>query len=608
MIKRSAIMLLFLAFFNIYAEEKDELIWHGNATQAEIGTLPTVGYFVAASQLPEGALVLIENVKTNTTTKAITIKSDSAKESEIAILSDMVATTLGINYGEVHEIKIYLLLAQDSDYAITELQNTNEIETQTIDEAPKEEQDEPLVEEELENENKEPIIEESSEPDDKPKAIFIVEKLDIDENKENSEEDNDKSPEQEVEEQSEEQPEDDPTIVVPETKDDQAPVFEVLPLDEEKPAPQEKKDDSPEEETHEEPPEEITPSEEKEVETVEPDIAVEETIEDEVVEQDEKEAEATEEEKVIEIIDLEHNSKKYDEIETSEFFIPAIDEGVTVTSKTSPQINFLVSINGKELLLPRIPETRASDFLYEVLESKVGEETIEDLFITNLDEIENFKSEENIATAVESLANQTGGEDFELSLEDFPELNKQEIDFSIITSEIAKQVLELPGVEDLPTQKEAEKGAKIESVIIQAETELEVVDIQRDLPAVEEKNIEKEEPEIKSADVEEIKTPETTKPQIKPEAEKAPQGIDFDKYRGKNMFFLQIGIFKDRGSAVEATEMLQSTRFPVSILEVENNGKKVYKVLVGPIFEGEKGIVLKTMKKLGFKDAFFIKL
>ena len=71
----------------------------------------------------------------------------------------------------------------------------------------------------------------------------------------------------------------------------------------------------------------------------------------------------------------------------------------------------------------------------------------------------------------------------------------------------------------------------------------------------------------------------------------------------KEAYYLQLGVYSMKDSALKLAENIGSV-YPVGINFRETSGKRVYRVLVGPLNQDESGVVLLTLRSLGFKDAF----
>lgn len=81
----------------------------------------------------------------------------------------------------------------------------------------------------------------------------------------------------------------------------------------------------------------------------------------------------------------------------------------------------------------------------------------------------------------------------------------------------------------------------------------------------------------------------------------APRGASLEKA------FIQIGIFSVKGNADNTATSLRGAGVLPIIKEQENQGKPFYRVLVGPATsKSERATLLKTIKGLGFTDAYFV--
>ena len=71
--------------------------------------------------------------------------------------------------------------------------------------------------------------------------------------------------------------------------------------------------------------------------------------------------------------------------------------------------------------------------------------------------------------------------------------------------------------------------------------------------------------------------------------------------------FIQIGIFSVKGNADNTATSLRGAGVLPIVKEQENQGKPFYRVLVGPATnKSERATLLKTVKDLGFSDAYFV--
>ena len=71
--------------------------------------------------------------------------------------------------------------------------------------------------------------------------------------------------------------------------------------------------------------------------------------------------------------------------------------------------------------------------------------------------------------------------------------------------------------------------------------------------------------------------------------------------------FIQIGIFSVKGNADNTATSLRGAGVLPIVKEQENQGKPFYRVIVGPATnKSERATLLKTIKELGFTDAYFV--
>ncbi len=76
---------------------------------------------------------------------------------------------------------------------------------------------------------------------------------------------------------------------------------------------------------------------------------------------------------------------------------------------------------------------------------------------------------------------------------------------------------------------------------------------------------------------------------------------------GLEKAFIQIGIFSVKGNADNTATSLRGAGVLPIVKEQENQGKPFYRVLVGPATsKSERAALLKTVKGLGFSDAYFV--
>jgi len=101
---------------------------------------------------------------------------------------------------------------------------------------------------------------------------------------------------------------------------------------------------------------------------------------------------------------------------------------------------------------------------------------------------------------------------------------------------------------------------------------------------------------------EEIVLPEVEVAEITPEPE--PKEVSEELEKGS--YYLQLGAFKEESLADSLAAKVQPA-YPVKIYRTVLNKSELYKVLVGPLSEDEKGSLLYNFKIKGYKDAFLRK-
>jgi cell division septation protein DedD len=68
-------------------------------------------------------------------------------------------------------------------------------------------------------------------------------------------------------------------------------------------------------------------------------------------------------------------------------------------------------------------------------------------------------------------------------------------------------------------------------------------------------------------------------------------------------YYLQIGAYhKTESVKAEIAKMEKS--YPLAIQSAGSSEKPLYRVLVGPLNQGESGALLQNFKTMGYKDAF----
>ncbi|MEM6897608.1 MAG: SPOR domain-containing protein, partial [Pseudomonadota bacterium] len=71
--------------------------------------------------------------------------------------------------------------------------------------------------------------------------------------------------------------------------------------------------------------------------------------------------------------------------------------------------------------------------------------------------------------------------------------------------------------------------------------------------------------------------------------------------------FVQIGIFSVEDNARRTADQMRGAGIVPTVYEQESQGKPFWRVVVGPVgTESDRGEVLKTVKSLGFTDAYFV--
>jgi cell division protein FtsN len=70
-----------------------------------------------------------------------------------------------------------------------------------------------------------------------------------------------------------------------------------------------------------------------------------------------------------------------------------------------------------------------------------------------------------------------------------------------------------------------------------------------------------------------------------------------------NRYYLQVGAYSNAGSAQRAVAQL-GAQYPTEVLADGGEGRTLYRVLVGPLNEDERGSVLYFVRAMGYRDAF----
>jgi hypothetical protein len=71
----------------------------------------------------------------------------------------------------------------------------------------------------------------------------------------------------------------------------------------------------------------------------------------------------------------------------------------------------------------------------------------------------------------------------------------------------------------------------------------------------------------------------------------------------KGKYYLQIGVYP-LGSDLEREAVRMSNTYPVAIEPSTSNGGGSYRLLLGPLNQGESTALLQRLKKTGYNDAF----
>ncbi len=87
-----------------------------------------------------------------------------------------------------------------------------------------------------------------------------------------------------------------------------------------------------------------------------------------------------------------------------------------------------------------------------------------------------------------------------------------------------------------------------------------------------------------------------------PEAEPAEE-LPLVRSLDRSRFYLQVGAYSTPGSARAAVEQLRS-QYPTEVLADGGDERTLYRVLVGPLNEDERGSVLYFVRAMGYRDAF----
>ena len=87
-----------------------------------------------------------------------------------------------------------------------------------------------------------------------------------------------------------------------------------------------------------------------------------------------------------------------------------------------------------------------------------------------------------------------------------------------------------------------------------------------------------------------------------PEAEPAEE-LPLVRSLDRSRYYLQVGAYSTAGSARDAVEQLRS-QYPTEVLADGGEERTLYRVLVGPLNEDERGSVLYFVRAMGYRDAF----
>ncbi|MFP4373953.1 MAG: SPOR domain-containing protein [Spirochaetaceae bacterium] len=112
-----------------------------------------------------------------------------------------------------------------------------------------------------------------------------------------------------------------------------------------------------------------------------------------------------------------------------------------------------------------------------------------------------------------------------------------------------------------------------------------------------------EKPAERVAETEEADEPEEPGQREEP-AEAAPsEDLPLVRSLDRSRYYLQVGAYSSAGSARQAVERLQP-EYPTGVLADGGDERTLYRVLVGPLNEDERGSVLYFVRAMGYRDAF----
>jgi hypothetical protein len=103
--------------------------------------------------------------------------------------------------------------------------------------------------------------------------------------------------------------------------------------------------------------------------------------------------------------------------------------------------------------------------------------------------------------------------------------------------------------------------------------------------------------------VAETTSTETTSAETTEEPEVSAGDLPIVRQLEARSFYLQLGVFSRPASADRAMQRL-GNRFPYAVFPAEQNDRVLYKVLIGPLTDDEKGAVLYWVRANGYEDAF----
>jgi len=195
-----------------------------------------------------------------------------------------------------------------------------------------------------------------------------------------------------------------------------------------------------------------------------------------------------------------------------------------------------------------------------------------------------------------------------------PSLVPSEVKIALEPAEMKPPVVPKPEVSPDAKTKEASEEAlkKLDTIIATIPEKPEDKKIEESPPkdeeiAVEEKPESPDEKAAAEAVAEKEIEVETSKPVPATDTadEWAKANLPIVASLHKNSFYLQLVSYGNPKYARNTVDSLAS--YPVVVLPVAMGDKSYYRVLLGPVNEDEKGILLYRMRAQGFKDAFIRK-